>query len=231
MKFKPFIKIIKNILILLDQLLFQVRCSRSIASLFHLLRVFLVSVVCYLFFLSCCVLDFILTLYLWVFLVSVVCYLFFLSCCANDTHQEHPEIQCKYEIQHTTWQDKQITNDTHQEHPEIQCKYEIQHLHCISRCSWWVSFVTCLSCHVVCWISCLHCISGCSWWVSFVICFSCHVVCWISCLHCISGCSWRVSFCKYEIQHTTWQDKQITNDTHQEHTEIQCKYEIQHTTW
>jgi hypothetical protein len=86
----------------------------------------------------------------------------------------------------------------------------------------------------VCWISYLHCISGCSWWVSFVICLSCHVVCWISYLHCISGCSWWVSFVtclKHEIQHTTWQDKHVTNDTHQEHLEIQCKYEIQHTTW
>jgi hypothetical protein len=197
------------------------------------LCVFFVSVVCYLFFLSCCVLNFILTLYLCVFLVSVVCYLFFLSCCVLNfiTHQEHTEIQCKYEIQHTTWQDKQITNNTHQEHTEIQCKYEIQHTtwqdkqitndthqeHAEIQCKYEIQ----LSCHVVCWISYLHCISVYSWWVSFVICLSCHVVCWISYLHCISG----------EIQHTTWQDEQITNDTHQEHAEIQCKYEIQHTTW
>jgi hypothetical protein len=45
----------------------------------------------------------------------------------NSENFLYTEIQYKYEIQHTTWQDKQITNSTHKEHPEIQCKYEIQH--------------------------------------------------------------------------------------------------------
>jgi hypothetical protein len=111
-------------------------------------------------------------------------------------------------IQHTTWQDKQITNDTHHEHAEIQCKYEIQHTiwqdkqtiltkntqrYSVSMKSNTQHDKYCLfilSCCVLDFILTLYL---CVFFVS-IVCLSCHVVCWISYLHCISVCSlWVLS--------------------------------------